>query len=132
VLEKLSTKKDGFGVIIVSLRCYKYTAMKIKKMLLLILFALPALAFAGNIFGTITKNGRPFAKQPVEIKGLDGKLIKADSTDALGYFTMNIKQLGQLKLYAGGGVIDVISNTSPTGYTFILVQTNSKWQLIKK
>ena len=106
--------------------------MKIKKMLLLILFALPALAFAGNIFGTITKNGRPFAKQPVEIKGLDGKLIKADSTDALGYFTMNIKQLGQLKLSAGGGVIDVISNTSPNGYTLILVQKNAQWQLIKK
>ena len=81
----------------------KSTAMKIKKIFLLMLFVVPALAFAGNIFGTITKNGKPFAKQPVEIKGLDGKLIKADSTDALGYFTMNIKQLGQLKLFAGGG-----------------------------
>ena len=106
--------------------------MKIKKLFLLMLFVIPSLAFAGTIFGTITKNGKPFAKQPVEIKGLDGKLIKADSTDALGYFTLNIKQLGQLKLYAGGGVIDVTSNTSPNGYTFILVQTNSKWQLIKK
>ncbi|MCX6286662.1 MAG: hypothetical protein NTY96_06065 [Bacteroidetes bacterium] len=106
--------------------------MKIKKMLLLILFVIPALTFAGDIFGTITKNGRPFAKQLVKITTNDGTVIKSDSTDAFGYFTMNIKQLGQFKLSAGGAVADVTSNNSPTGYTFILVQNNSKWQLIKK
>ena len=106
--------------------------MKIKKMLLLILFVIPALTFAGNIFGTITKNGKPFAKQLVKITTNDGTVIKSDSTDAFGYFTMNIKQVGQFKLSAGGAVTDVTSNTSPTGYTFILVQNNSKWQLIKK
>jgi hypothetical protein len=106
--------------------------MKIKKMLLLILFVIPALTFAGDIFGTITKNGKPFAKQLVKITTNDGTVIKSDSTDAFGYFTMNIKQVGQFKLSAGGAVTDVTSNTSPTGYTFILVQNNSKWQLIKK
>lgn len=106
--------------------------MNIKKMLLLILFLIPALTFAGDIFGTITKNGKPFAKQLVKITTNDGTVIKSDSTDAFGYFTMNIKQLGQVKLSAGGAVADVTSNNSPTGYTFILVQNNSKWQLIKK
>ena len=106
--------------------------MKIKKMLLLILFVIPAMIFAGNIFGTITKNGKPFAKQLVKITANDGTVIKSDSTDAFGYFTIKIKQLGQFKLSAGGAVTDVTSNTTPTGYTFILVQNNSKWQLIKK
>lgn len=106
--------------------------MKIKKMLLLLLFVIPVLTFAGDIFGTITKNGKPFAKQLVKISTNDGTVIKSDSTDAFGYFTMNIKQVGQFKLSAGGAVTDVTSNTSPTGYTFILVQNNSKWQLIKK
>lgn len=106
--------------------------MKIKKMLLLILFVIPALTFAGDIFGTITKNGKPFSKQLVKITTNDGTIIKSDSTDAFGYFTMNIKQVGQFKLSAGGAVTDVTSNTSPTGYNFILVQNNSKWQLIKK
>ena len=106
--------------------------MKIKKMLLLILFIIPVLTFAGDIFGTITKNGKPFAKQLVKITTNDGTVLKSDSTDAFGYFTMNIKQVGQFKLTAGGAVTDVSSNNSPTGYTFILVQTNSKWQLIKK
>ena len=106
--------------------------MKITKMFLLLLFVIPALTFAGDIFGTITKNGKPFAKQLVKITTNDGTVIKSDSTDAFGYFTMNIKQVGQFKLSAGGAVADVTSNNSPTGYTFILVQTNSKWQLIKK
>jgi hypothetical protein len=106
--------------------------MKIKKMLFIILFLIPALIFAGNIFGTITKNGKPFAKQLVKITANDGTLIKSDSTDAFGYFSMTIKQLGQFKLNAGGAVTDVSSNNSPTGYTFILIQNNSKWQLIKK
>ena len=106
--------------------------MKIKKILLLILFVIPALTFAGDIFGTITKNGKPFAKQQVKITTNDGTVLKSDSTDAFGYFTMNIKQLGQFKLSAGGAVTDVTSNNSPIGYTFVLVQNNSKWQLIKK
>ena len=106
--------------------------MKIKKMLLLILFLIPVIIFAGNIFGTITKNGKPFAKQLVKITTNDGTLIKSDSTDALGYFSITIKQVGQFKLSAGGAVTDISSNNSPTGYNFILVQNNSKWQLIKK
>ena len=106
--------------------------MKIKKMLLLLLIVIPAITFAGNIFGTITKNGKPFAKQLVKITTNDGTVIKSDSTDAFGYFTMNIRQLGQFKLKAGGAVADVTSNNSPTGYTFILVQNNSKWQLTRK
>jgi hypothetical protein len=106
--------------------------MKIRKMFFLILFLLPAVILAGNIFGTITKDGKPFAKQPVKITTNDGTVIKADSTDAFGYFSITIKQLGQFKLNAGGAVTDVSSNNSPTGYKFILVQNNSKWQLIKK
>jgi hypothetical protein len=106
--------------------------MKIKKMLLLILLLIPLLTFAGDIFGTITKNGKPFAKQLIKITTQDGTVIKSDSTDAFGYFSVTIKQVGQFKLNAGGAVADVSSNNSPTGYTFILIQNNSKWQLIKK
>ena len=106
--------------------------MKIKQMLLVLLFVIPVLTFAGNIFGTITKNGKPFAKQLVKITTNDGTLIKSDSTDALGYFSITIKQVGQVKLSAGGATTDISSNNSPTGYNFILVQNNSKWQLIKK
>ena len=106
--------------------------MKIKKMLLLMFFLLPVLTFAGEIYGTITKNGRPFAKQAVKITARDGTVIKSDSTDALGYFSITIKQVGQFKLLAGGAVADVFSNNSPTGYTFILVQNKTTWQLIPK
>ena len=106
--------------------------MKTRKMFLLILFLIPVLTFAGDIFGTITKNGKPFAKQLIKITTSDGTLIKSDSTDAFGYFSVTIKQVGQFKLNAGGAVADVSSNNSPTGYTFILIQNNSKWQLIKK
>jgi hypothetical protein len=106
--------------------------MKIRKMLFLFFVLIPALTFAGEIFGTITKNGKPFAKQLVQITASDGKMIKSDSTDAFGYFSFNIKQVGQFKLQAGGAVADVSSNNSPTSYKFDLIQNNSKWQLIKK
>ena len=106
--------------------------MKIKKMFVLLLLVTPVLTFAGDIFGTITKNGKPFAKQLIKITSHDGTVIKTDSTDAFGYFSVTIKQLGQFKLNAGGAVADVSSNNSPTGYTFILIQNNKKWQLIKK
>jgi hypothetical protein len=106
--------------------------MKTIKVFLLILVLVPALTFAGDIFGTLTKNGKPFAKQPVKITAVDGKVIKSDSTDAFGYFSFSIKQVGQFKLQAGGAVTDVTSNNSPTGYKFDLVQKNSKWELIKK
>ena len=106
--------------------------MKIKRVLFIILLLFPLLTNAGDIFGTITKNGKPFAKQPIKITAINGAVIKLDSTDAFGYFSVTIKQLGQLKLNAGGAVADVSSNNSPTGYTFILIQNNSKWQLIKK
>ena len=98
--------------------------MKIKKLLFIILVLIPALTFAGNIFGTITKNGKPFAKQLVKITANDGTVIKSDSTDAFGYFSITIKQVGQFKLNAGGAVTDVTSNNSPTGYTFILIQNH--------
>jgi hypothetical protein len=107
--------------------------MKIRKLLFIILFLVPALVFAGDIFGTITKSGKPFAKQPVKILALDGKtVIKSDSTDAFGYFSFSIKQLGQFKLQAGGAVADVFSNNSPNSYTFVLTQNGSAWQLTKK
>ncbi|MCX6304979.1 MAG: hypothetical protein NT040_08425 [Bacteroidetes bacterium] len=106
--------------------------MKIRNLLFVMLVLIPALTFAGDIFGTITKSGKPFAKQPVKITTIDGKLVKSDSTDAFGYFSFTIKQVGQFKLHAGGDVADVSSNNSPTGYKFELIQNNSKWQLIKK
>jgi hypothetical protein len=107
--------------------------MKTLKILLIVLCLIPVLTFAGEIFGTITKGGKPFAMQPVKITSLDGKtVIKTDTTDAFGYFSVNIRQVGQYKLQAGGAVADVYSNNSPTGYTFVLVQNNATWQLVQK
>jgi len=106
--------------------------MTVRKMLFLILVLIPSLTFAGDIFGTITKNGKPFAKQPVKITAMDGRVIKSDTTDAFGYFSFTIRQVGKFKLETGGAVTDVSSNNSPTGYKFDLVQKDSKWQLIKK
>jgi hypothetical protein len=106
--------------------------MKTTKTVLFMFMCLPAMVFAGEIFGTITQGGKPFARQQVKITTKDGTVLKTDSTDALGYFSINIKQTGQFKLQAGGAVADVFSNNSPTGYTFILVQNKSVWQLIQK
>jgi hypothetical protein len=106
--------------------------MKIIKLFVLILLLIPALTLAGEIFGTISKNGKPYAKQQVTIYNNDSTIKKSCITDDFGYFSITIKQVGKFKLKTGGAVTDVFSNNNPTGYTFILVQQNSKWQLIQK
>jgi hypothetical protein len=106
--------------------------MKIKKLLFIILLIIPAFTFAGEIFGTISKDGKPFAKQPVSITAVDGTVVKAVTTDATGYFSVTIEKLGPFKLKAGEAVADVNSNVTATGYNFVLIQQDSKWQLIKK
>ncbi len=107
--------------------------MKTKNLFLLILFALPTLSFAGEIFGTLKKDGKPMSKQEVLITQ-NGKVIGRDTTDEKGYFSITLKPVGQFKLEVtgyDGATFDVFSTNNSVDYTLSLIKEGDKWQLKK-
>ncbi len=107
--------------------------MKAKLMLFLVIIIFPALVFAGEISCTISKSGRPYAKQVVTILNKKGETIKTATTDDFGTFTITITQVGAFQLKTGEGAIaDIYSSNTRISYTFTLDQKDSKWKLNQK
>lgn len=97
-------------------------------------FFLPALTFAGEIFGTIKKDGQPLVNTEIKITK-EGQLIAKATTDKNGYFTVTITQVGRYKLEVTGfegATFDVVSTNNSTGYTLTLAKVGDKWQLTKQ
>ena len=104
-----------------------------KNLLFCLLLLLPALSFAGEIFGTLKKDGKPLAKQEVKIMQ-NGKEIATATTDATGYFAVVLKPIGKLTIEVPGypgAVFEAFSTNNSTGYTLSLVKTGDTWQLKK-
>jgi len=107
--------------------------MKTRNIFAFVLFLLPALTFAGEIFGTLKKDGKPVAKQEVLITQA-GKTIGRDTTDAKGYYSITVKPVGQCKLEVSGydgAVYSVVSTNNSVDYTLSLVKAGDKWELKK-
>ena len=105
-----------------------------KNIVFCLLLLLPTLSFAGEIFGTLKKDGKPLVKQEVRILQ-NGKEIATDTTDEKGYFSFQIKQVGKLTLSLSeyeGATFDVFSTNNSTGYTLSLVKEGDKWLLKKQ
>jgi len=105
-----------------------------KNIVFCLLLLLPTLSFAGEIFGTLKKDGKPLVKQEVKILQ-NGKVIATDTTDEKGYFSFQIKQVGKLTLSLSeyeGATFDVFSTNNSTGYTLSLVKEGDKWLLKKQ
>lgn len=104
-----------------------------KNILFCLLLLLPTLSFAGEIFGTLKKDGKPLAKQ--EIKFVQGTtLLGTATTDEKGYFSFIAKPVGKLTLQLTGyegTTFDAFSTNNSSGYTLSLVKEGDKW-LIKK
>jgi hypothetical protein len=104
-----------------------------KSILMLILFALPSLTFAGEIFGTIKKDGKAVAKQEVKIMQNGKEIAKAISDDN-GYYSVNIKSIGKVSIeltgYAGA-TLEGFSTNNSSEYNLILTKTGDTWQLKK-
>ena len=106
--------------------------MKTARILILILLFVPVLSFAGEIYGTIKgDDGKPLTNQVVQIKQND-KVIASDTTDANGYFSVTVKEVGKLKLeleaYKGAS-FDVFSSNSSSRYNLSLSKAGDKWML---
>ncbi|HQW02214.1 MAG TPA: hypothetical protein PLV75_04400 [Saprospiraceae bacterium] len=108
--------------------------MNTRHIILSLLFFLPSFVFAGEIFGTIKKDGQPLVAQSVQITQ-NGKVIATTLTDKNGYFSMTIKEVGKYKLEVvdhAGATFDVFSTNNSTGYTLSLVKAGDVWQLKKQ
>ena len=106
--------------------------MKTARMLIFILLFIPILSSAGEIYGTIKCNdGKPLTKQVVQIMQNE-KVIATNTTDANGYFTVTVKEVGKFKLevvgYKGASV-DVFSSAKSTRYNLVLNKSGDKWIL---
>jgi hypothetical protein len=106
--------------------------MKTARILFLILFFIPVFSFAGEIYGTIKAgDGKPLAKQVVQIKQND-VVLASDTTDANGYFTIKIKEVGKLKLevvgYTGAS-FEVFSSNNSIRYNLSMIKSDDKWIL---
>lgn len=108
--------------------------MRTRNFIFAILFFLPALTFAGEIFGTIKKDGQPLVNTEVKIMK-EGQVIAKATTDKNGYFTVTITAVGRYKLEVtgyDGATFDVVSTNNSTGYTLTLTKVADKWQLTKQ
>lgn len=105
-----------------------------RNILFCLLLLLPTLSFAGEIFGTLKKDGKPLVKQEVNITQ-NGKVFGTATTDEKGYFSITIKQIGKFTIELTGykgAIFEVFSTNNSTGYTLSLIKAGDTWQLKKQ
>ena len=108
--------------------------MNIRSFILPLLFFIPALTFAGEISGTIKKDGQALVEQEIKITQGD-KVIATAKTDKNGYFSVNIAQVGRYKLQLTGyesAAFDVVSTNTSISYTLAVVKAEGVWQIKKQ
>jgi len=106
--------------------------MKMKRIALLILLLVPILTHAGEIYGTIKgDDGKPLINQVVNIMQND-KVVATSKTDANGYFTVTIKEVGKFTLVVVGfkeAGFEVFSSNKSTRYNLLMNKNGDKWIL---
>ena len=85
---------------------------------------LPALLSAGQIYGSVTSDGRAVPRAGITVNC--GGAVTSGATAADGSFRMNVPQQGRCRFglsgYQGGPSADVFSYPNPTQYDFDLVR----------
>jgi hypothetical protein len=106
--------------------------MKTTVMFVLFLLFVPVLSHAGEIYGTIKgDDGKPLTAQVVQIMQND-KVLASAKTDANGYFTVTIQEIGKFKLEVVGykeASFEVFSSNKSTRYNLLMTKIGDKWNL---
>jgi hypothetical protein len=106
--------------------------MKTARILFLILFFIPVMSFAGEIYGTIKgDDGQPLPNKVVQIKQNE-MIMASDTTDTNGYFKVTIKEIGKFKLEVAGHTgasLEVFSSNKATRCNLLLNRNGDKWIL---
>lgn len=108
--------------------------MNMRSIIFSLLFFIPALTFAGEIYGTMKLDGKAVAELEIQITK-DGKVIATTTTDKNGFFSVNIAQVGKYKLELPaykGATFEVFSTNNSTGYTLTLEKSGETWILKKQ
>jgi hypothetical protein len=84
----------------------------------------PALLYAGQIYGTVTSEGKGVPQANIEINCSGATTMGATRAD--GSYRINVPQQGQCTLtlpnYAGRPSAVIFSNPNPASYSFELVR----------
>lgn len=106
--------------------------MKSIGIVLFFLVFVPFLTRAGEIYGTIKgDDGKPLTAQVVQIMQGD-KVIANSTTDANGYFTLTVKEIGKFNLVVVGykeAAFEVFSSNKSTRYNLLMNKAGDKWIL---
>lgn len=106
--------------------------MKTTGILIMMLLFLPVISWAGEIYGTLKgDDGKPLTSQVVQILQND-KVLASATTDANGYFTVALKEVGKFKLEVVGykdASFEVFSSNKSTRYNLLMNKTGDKWIL---
>jgi hypothetical protein len=106
--------------------------MKTTGIVLLFLLFIPMLTHAGEIYGTIKgDDGKPLMNQVVNVMQND-KVMATSKTDANGFFTVTIKEVGKFTLVVVGfkeAMFEVFSSNKSTRYNLLMNKSGDKWIL---
>jgi hypothetical protein len=106
--------------------------MKTTLFLVLFLLFVPVLSQAGEIYGTIKgDDGKPLTGQVVQIMQND-KVMASAKTDANGFFTITIQEIGKFNLMVVGykeAIFEVFSSNKSTRYNLLMNKAGDKWNL---
>ena len=106
--------------------------MRTKGVLFLVLLFVSTLSFAGEIYGTIKgDDGKPLTGKVIQILQAD-KVVASATTDANGYFTVTIKEVGKFNLEVVGykdAIFEVFSSNKSTRYNLLMNKAGDKWIL---
>ena len=106
--------------------------MKTAGIVLLFLLFIPMLSQAGEIYGTIKgDDGKPLMNQVVNIMQND-KVMATSKTDANGYFTVTIAEVGKFTLVVVGykeASFEVFSSNKSTRYNLLMNKAGDNWIL---
>ncbi|MBZ5515206.1 MAG: carboxypeptidase-like regulatory domain-containing protein [Acidobacteriia bacterium] len=104
-------------------------------MLLLLIFGLSSLAFAGKIYGSITEGGKPVAPG-VKVEVTCGEKSYSAPTDAYGSFKLFVPDKGKctLKVYYQGQApsFEISSYEGSVQYDLILEKAGTQYTLRRK
>ena len=105
---------------------------KISTFLILIIF-IPAIAWTGEIHGTVRKGRSSVAGVTVKIKR--GNLVYSKKTDKYGSYSIYVKETGECKLRVDGvkRILNVYSKKTPVRFDLVLLQdTEGNYYLKRK